>query len=452
MKKFFLKSYYQNYKPHYLPNIKLALPVVFAQAGQMIVGLADTIMVGQINATELASVSFANGIFILGLVFSIGLAYGLTPLVGKSFGAGERDECGGWLKQGLVANLIFALVLMLLMFLVGLLMPVMGQEHDVIVHAKIYYNTLVISILPFCLFMVFKQFAEGVANTRISMVITLIANGLNIVLNYILIFGKFGFPVMGIDGAGYATFISRLFMAVVFIWAFLKLDFFKSFKRTFLISKVQLVQVIKVIKVGFPIGSQMINEVFTFSMGTIMMGWISKNALAAHQIVLSMASLTYMMSVGLSSAATIKVSNYYGANDFKNLKYSAYAIIHKVILFMIFNGIMFVVLRHTLPKLFVDNKEVVFIAAQLMIIAGVFQIFDGLQVTWLGILRGLQDVKAPSVIAFVAWILIALPVSYICAFVFNMQAIGIWTGYLTGLFVGSFLLQIRFNKLYSKYH
>ncbi len=452
MKKFFLKSYYQNYKPHYIPNIKLALPVVFAQAGQMIVGLSDTIMVGQINATELAAVSFANGLFILGLVFSIGLAYGLTPLVGKSFGAGERNLCGDWLKQGLVANLVFALILMLLMYFIGLLMPMMGQEKDVILKAKTYYNTQVVSILPFCLFMVFKQFAEGVANTRIAMVITLIANGLNIVLNYILIFGKLGFPALGIDGAGYATFISRLFMALVFVWAFIKLEFFKSYKKAFGRSNIQLGKVLKVIKVGFPIGSQMINEVFTFSMGTIMMGWISKNALAAHQIVLSMASLTYMMSVGLSSAATIKVSNYFGANDFKNLKYSAYAIIHKVVLFMIFNGIMFVVLRHTLPKLFVDNDEVVFIAAQLMIIAGIFQIFDGLQVTWLGILRGLQDVKAPSVIAFVGWILIALPISYVCAFVFKMGAIGIWTGYLSGLLLGSVLLHLRFNKLYAKYH
>ncbi len=451
MKRFFRKSYYQNYKPHYVPNIKLALPVVFSQAGQMIVGLADTIMVGQIGASQLAAVSFANGIFILGLVLSIGLAYGLTPLVGKAFGAGDRKQCADWLKQGLVANVIFAFVLILLMFVVGYFMQFMGQEEEVIFHAQTYYNLLLVSILPFCLFMVFKQFAEGVTNTRIAMVITLIANILNIILNYILIFGKLGFPELGIDGAGYATLISRIFMAVIFVWAFIRLSFFEEYRKAFSFVKIQISEVLKVLKVGFPIGTQMINEVFTFSMGTIMMGWISKNALAAHQIVLSMASLTYMMSVGLSSAATIKVSNYFGAKDFSNLKYSAFAIIHKVIIFMVFNGIMFVLLRNILPKWFVDNNDVVFIASQLMIIAGVFQIFDGLQVTWLGILRGLQDVKAPSVIAFISWILIALPISYVCAFVLNMHAIGIWTGYLSGLLIGSILLQIRFVKLYSKY-
>ncbi len=451
MKRSFLKSYYQHYQPHYIPNIKLALPVVFSQAGQMIVGLADTIMVGQVGASELAAVSFANGIFILGLGLSIGLAYGLTPLVGKAFGGGDRVNCGDWLKQGLWANMIFALILMLLMFVVGYLMPHMGQEEDVIKYSKNYYNILLISILPFSLFMVFKQFAEGVSNTRIAMVITLIANLLNIGMNYLLIFGKFGFPKLGIDGAGYATLISRILMALIFGWSFLRLSFFDQYRKTFFSSKTHIVKVFEVIKVGFPIGSQMIIEVFTFSMGTIMMGWISQNALAAHQIVLSLASLTYMMSLGLSSAATIKVSHYLGAKDYVNLKYSAFAVIHKVIIFMVFNGVMFVVLRNIIPKLFVDNEEVVFIAAHLMIIAGVFQIFDGLQVTWLGILRGLQDVKAPSVIAFISWILIALPISYVCAFVFNMNAVGIWTGYLAGLFLGSVLLQYRFKKLYSRY-
>ncbi|MCW3804973.1 MATE family efflux transporter [Plebeiibacterium marinum] len=452
MKRFFLKSYYSNYRPHYIPNIKLALPVVFSQGGQMVVGLADTVMVGRLGATELAAVSFANGIFILGLVLSIGVAYGLTPLVGKAFGAGNRELSAQWLKQGLVANVLFAVGLMFLMFLVGLLTKYMGQAEEVVSLARPYYYILVLSVFPYVIFLVFKQFAEGITNTRIAMVITLVANVLNIVLNYIFIFGKLGFPSWGLDGAGYATLVSRIVMGVLFVAAFVYLPFFNKYKRDCIGTRIQWTKVLEVIKVGFPIGGQMVIEVFAFSMGTLMMGWIDKDSLAAHQIVLSLASLTYMMSVGLSSAATIKVSNYFGANDFHNLKYSAYAIIHKVIIFMAFNGVMFVLLRNELPRLFINDVNVVSIAAQLMVVAGVFQLFDGLQVTWLGILRGLQDVNAPSVIAFVTWILIALPISYLCAFVFEMNAVGIWIGYLIGLFVASFLLQIRYRKLYQKFN
>lgn len=446
----FKKSYYLRYKPHYIPNIKLALPVVFSQAGQMLVGLADTIMVGQIGATELAAVSFANSIFILGFVFSIGLSIGITPLVGKAHGAGKSKDCGFWLKHGLWANLITTILLIVVMLVFTLIIPYLGQDKKVIELAIPYYHILIVSILPVNIFMIFKQFAEGIANTKITMIITLIANIINIILNYLFIFGKAGMPQLGAKGAAYATLTSSIFMAITCTLAFIHLPFFSDYRKAFINTKPKLKHLWEIIKIGFPIGGQMAIEVFAFSMGAIMMGWINKNALAAHQIVISVASLTYMMAVGLSSAATIKVSIFLGAKDLKSLKYSAYAIIHKVIIFMAFNGIMFIVFRNTLPSLFVNNKQVVTIAAQLMIIAGIFQLFDGVQVAWLGILRGVQDVKAPSVIAFITWILIATPICYICAFTLKMGAPGIWIGYLSGLFVGSILLQFRFMKLYKK--
>jgi MATE family multidrug resistance protein len=433
-----------------MPNIMLALPIVFSQAGQMLVGLVDTFMVGQLGATELAAVSFANSILVLGFVLIMGLSIGVTPLVGKANGAGKQQESGFWLRQGLTVNLYFAILLILMMFGTALLMPFMGQEEAVVALAIPYYLIIVVSMLPFCLFMVFKQFAEGIANTRIAMVITLIANVINIVLNYLLIFGKAGMPQLGINGAGYATLISRIFMAIVIVVTFASLSYFREYKKTLLASKFQFKRAVEILKIGFPIGGQMLIEVFAFSMGAIMMGWISKDAMAAHQIVISLASLTYMMSLGLSSAATIKVSNFLGAGDMDSIKYSAYAIIHKVIVFMSVNGVLFILLRNVLPALFVHNESVVHIAAQLMIIAGVFQLFDGLQVVWLGILRGLQDVKAPSVIAFITWIIIALPISYVCAFTLNMGSTGVWLGYLSGLFVGSVLLQIRYVRLYKR--
>ncbi|SMO66307.1 multidrug resistance protein, MATE family [Saccharicrinis carchari] len=450
MLRYLKKSFYHDYSPHYWPNFKLALPVVLSQAGQMVVGLADTIMVGQLGATELAAVSFANSIFTIGLVVNIGLAIAVTPLVGKAHGANKPKKCGYWLKQGLVANFIFALLQIVLMFGVSFTMPFMGQESAVVQAAIPYYLILVSSILPFSIFMVFKQFSEGIANTRIAMVITLVANITNIALNYILIFGKAGFPQLGIDGAGWATLISRILMPLAFIIVFIRLPFFELYKASFKKAKIRFKEIVSVIKVGVPIGGQMVIEVFAFSMGAIMMGWINQESMAAHQIVISMASVTYMMSMGLSAAATIKVSNYLGAGDWSNLKHSAYAIIHKVIIFMFFTAILFIGLRNFLPTLFVDDVNVINIAATLMVVAGIFQLFDGLQAVWLGALRGLEDVRMPTVIAFITWIILALPISYICTFVLNMGPIGVWLGYLFGLFAGSILLHIRFAQMYRK--
>ncbi len=450
MKKYFQRGFYKRYQPHYIPNIKLALPVVFSQAGQMVVALADTLMVGQLGSAQLAAVSFANSVFVLGFVFIIGLAIGITPLVGKAYGSGKREECGGWLKYGLQANFLFSILLFTLMYFVSFLMKHMGQDQKVVELAIPYYRILVYSILPFSIFMVFKQFSEGVSNTRIAMIITLVANVINIFLNYLLIYGKAGFPAMGVDGAGWATFASRIIMAIAFVIVFIRLPFFSAYKKAYCKASYSLKKTIEVLKVGFPVGGQMALEVFAFSMGAIMMGWIGEDFMAAHQIVISIASFTYMMAYGLSSAATIKVSHFYGAKEYENMKYAAYAIIHKVIIFMGTNGVVFVLLNRFLPFLFVGDEVVINIAAKLMIVAGFFQVFDGLQVAWLGILRGVQDVKAPSVISFVSWVVLALPICYICAFVFKMGGIGVWVGYLCGLFIASTLLMFRFRKVLHK--
>jgi len=445
-----IASFIAPYKPHYLPNLKLALPVVLSQAGQMVVNLVDTLMVGQLGSTELAAVSFANSIFFVGFVLIIGLSIAVTPLVGKTHGSGNSHKTGFWLKQGIVGVGMFAVAQTIIMLLVSLLMPFMGQEPEVVAMAIPFYIVIVSSIFPISIFFVFKQFAEGISNTRIAMVITLAANAINIILNYILIYGKLGAPEMGVMGAGWATFISRILMPLIFILVFAYLPFFKSYKKVYLSTKVEMKKVWELIKIGFPIGGQMVIEVFAFSMGAIMMGWITKEAMAAHQVVIAIASVTYMMSSGLASAATIKVSTYRGAGDWFNVKASAYAIVHKVIVFMTFTAIAFILARNVLPSIFSDELEVLLVASQLMVVAGIFQVFDGLQIAWLGILRGLEDVKAPTIITFVTWILMALPISYICAFQFKMGPTGIWVGYLSGLAIASIWLRYRFKSLYKK--
>lgn len=434
---------------HYWPNIKLATPVVLAQAGQMLVNLADTVMVGKVGTIPLAAASFANSIFINVLVFGIGLSFAITPLVGKAYGAKDKAQCSYWFKQGIYANLIIAIVLTLLAGAIVFVMPFMGQDEVVVKEAIPYFLLLVLSIVPLQIFNSYKQFAEGLSNTRIAMLITIGGNVLNVALNFVFIYGLLGAPALGLFGAGIGTLISRVMMAVAFAWLSRILSLFKTYRGKDL-SAFSKEAFMKIWRLGLPIGLQFVIEVFAFSMGSIMIGWINPVSLAAHQIVLSIASLTYMMSSGLASATTIKVSIFRGKKEYSAIKNSAFASVHIVILFMSLTAVLFLSLRYVLPSLFIDEKEVIEVAAGLMLVAGLFQIFDGVQVVALGILRGLEDVLMPVIGAGIAYWLISLPVGYLAAFVFNFGPMGIWIGYLVGLASAGLFLLLRFRYIYNK--
>jgi len=345
-----------NYLPHYWPNVKLATPVVLAQAGQMLVNVADTVMVGQVGTIPLAAASFANSIFINVLVLGMGISYALTPLVGKAYGAKNKDECAHWFQQGMYANIIVGLVLSVIAGSIIFLMPFMGQEQGVVEGAIPYYFIIVLSIFPLQIFNGYKQFAEGLSNTKIAMYITIGGNLLNVFLNYIFIYGHLGAPALGLLGAGIGTLVSRIAMALVFMWISRQIGLFKTY-RGIHIKAFSRSAFIRILKLGLPIGLQSVIEVFAFSLGSIMMGWINAISLAAHQIVLSMASVTYMMSSGLASATTIKVSIFRGKKDYVSVKHSAFASVHLVLIFMTAMGILFLSLRYWLPSLFVDEPD-----------------------------------------------------------------------------------------------
>ncbi|HKJ80277.1 MAG TPA: MATE family efflux transporter, partial [Prolixibacteraceae bacterium] len=290
-----------------------------------------------------------------------------------------------------------------------------------------------------------KQFFEGIGNTKIAMQITLIANAINLVVNYILIFGKFGFPELGLNGAGIGTLVSRLVMPVLFLVYVYNIPRFWSYfvegnKLPLLKSKV-----VELFRIGIPIAFQLIVEVFTFSTGAILMGWLGEIPLAAHQVAIGLAGFTYMISLGVSQATTIRISHQMGVKDYSALKMAAFASTHLVLVFMLTMGLIFITLRSQLPLLFTNDAEVVQIAAQLLIVAAIFQLFDGLQVIMLGTLRGMADVKIPMVFAFVSYLLVGIPTSYIFAFVLNVGPMGIWFGYLVGLGCAGILFYFRFK-------
>ena len=402
-------------------------------------------MVGHVGTSELAAASFANSVFMIGMFFGMGITFGITPLIGSAFSGGKTKEVVVWLKNGIFTHLAAAFVLFLVMVGVYFMLPLMGQPVNVTELARPYYLILCISYIPFMLFFSVKQFLEGIGNTKIAMHITITANVINLVFNYLLIYGKFGFPELGLNGAGYGTLISRVAMPILF---FIYIMNAPVIKRYFVYAHQELFNINKIIsllKIGIPIAFQIIVEVIAFSIGAIMMGWLGEVPLAAHQVAIGLASFSYMISLGISQANTIRVSHQMGINDFKALKRAAIASTHLVLVFMSSMGLLFVLARNVLPFMFTVDSEVIEIASELLIIAAVFQVFDGLQVVMLSTLRGMADVKLPMFIAFFAYLFIGIPTSYILSFSLQLGPQGIWYGYLAGLGVAGVLFYLRFQ-------
>ena len=439
-----------DYIPFYKRNLHLAVPVVISQIGLVSVSLIDNMMVGHVGTTELAASSFANNVFMIGMFFGMGITFGITPLIGSAFSRGKHNEVVVWLKNGIFTHFAAAFVLSLTMAGIYFLLPFMGQPSAVTELALPYYLILCFSYIPFMIFFSVKQFLEGIGNTKISMYITIIANVINVIFNYLLIYGKFGFPEMGLNGAGIGTLISRISMPILFFIYIIKTP---GIKRYFVLAHRELFdkeKIISLLKIGIPIAFQIIVEIIAFSIGAIMMGWLGEVALAAHQVAIGLASFTYMISLGISQANTIRVSHQMGIKDYKALKMAAFASTHLVLVFMSSMGIVFIFTRNYLPFMFTIDPEVVKIASGLLIIAAIFQVFDGLQVVMLSTLRGMADVRLPMFIAFFAYMVLGIPISYLLAFKLMLGPLGIWYGYLAGLGVAGILFYFRFKHNLKK--
>jgi len=439
---------FKTYLPFYKRNLKVAFPVMLSQAGQVLVQQVDNMMVGRVGTTELAAVSFANSIFIIGMVMGMGFTFGLTPLTGHEWATGNHKKASSLFRNSMLTNFIMAIALALVLFSISFFMKYMGQPPQVIEEAVPYFRILVVSMIPFLMFFTFKQFTEGLGNTKTAMYITLSANALNILLNYILIFGKLGFPALGVNGAGYASLIARTLMPILFLIIYLKKDWLKRYLILLKKTTFNRKQIKDLIKIGYPISGQMLLEVSAFALSGVMMGWIGEVPLAAHQIALGLASVTFMIVTGIASATTIRVSHQYSRQNYKNMYKAAMASVHLVLAFMATTALLFLIFRNSLPKIYTPNPEVIALASQLLIMAAIFQIFDGMQVAMLGVLRGLADVKQAMFYAFFAYLVVNLPLAYFLAFTLEVGPIGIWTGFVAGLGIAAIMFFIRFRKQY----
>ncbi len=439
-----------NYGQHFKKNISLAYPVMLSQLGHISVGFADSVMVGRVGVVELAGASLANSIFALILMFGIGVSYAITPLIAQEDGVQNFGKCGELLKNGLLTNFLMGILLFVILMGASRNLSILNQPPEVVILAIPYLIILAVSILPFMVFQTFRQFCEGLSLTKQPMYITLTANVLNIGLNYILIFGKFGIEPMGLIGAGWATLISRIFMA---IGLGLYVKFGNKFRPFWALYPKQLINglmIKRLLKLGIPVGFQFVFEVGAFATAAIMVGWLGTDYLAAHQIAINLSSLSYMMATGISSAATIRVGNQLGLKDYSALMKVGRSALIMAAIFMAFCGVAFILGRFWLPTLYVNDDMVIQIAASLLVIAALFQISDGVQVVGLGALRGMEDVNIPTLFSLIAYWVIGLPVGYYLGFIMEAGIEGIWYGLLIGLTFSAILLLIRFNFLARK--
>ncbi|NEU06872.1 MATE family efflux transporter [Flavihumibacter sp. R14] len=444
-----MKLLYQKYKPFYQSNLHLAIPVVISQLGHTLVHTADSVIIGHfVGTVALAAVSLVNSIFTIVLVIGIGISYGLTPLIAQENGKKEYSECGKLLSNSLLINAVSGVLLYVLVYFGSVaIIDHLDQSAEVVRQAKPYLNLLGFSIIPLMIFMTFKQFAEGLGFTKQAMMISIWGNIFNVCLGIIFVKGLFGIEPMGIRSVGWSTLIDRTIMAVVMAVYVLRSQNFKKYLSRFAIKSISVIRSINIIRIGAPVAMQYTFEVSAFSGAAILIGTIGAVDQAAHQVAINLASMTYMMASGISAAATIKTGNSFGSRDFIQLRLSAISSYHIVLAFMMLTALLFIGLNQILPWIYTSDRDVIEIAAQLLIIAGFFQLFDGTQVVGLGVLRGMGDVNIPTFITFIAYWIIGLPVGYYLGVTMGFGAEGIWYGLTLGLLVSAGLLFLRFDRL-----
>lgn len=429
--------------------MKLAAPVMLAQIGVVAVQLFDNAMVGRLGALPLASVSFGGSVFFLIFIFAHGIAMALTPVVGELYSQGKYRTAAAYFQNSLALFPVIGIAGTLASLGMVLLMPYLGQPPEVVAMAVPYYKWLAWSLIPYMVFSSFRQFLEGVGNTSVNMFIILSANVINIFFNWLFIYGNWGCPAMGAEGAGLGTFISRAWMPLFAVVYFVLRPKFRRYLRYFRRADFSWKKSRLLLTIGYPISAQMAMEGGAFVLTSIMIGWIGTVEIAGNQIATVISNFAFMIVVGIGSATTIRISHEYGRGNLRELKKAGTASYHMTLLWNTFTALLFIIFREQLARIFTDDPAVIKVAGHLLIFVAAFQFSDGLQSISVGILRGLQDVKSVMRIAFVSYILINLPVGYVCAFVFGWGPGGLWVGFIFGLSIAAALLMSRYRKQYA---
>ena len=438
------------YGKNYASLLKLALPIIIGQLGGIITGLADTIMVGQHSTAELAASSFVNNVLNAFIIFGTGFSFALTPLVGENLARTKRYVVSAWLKNGIVANFLLSLVLIAILTVIYFNVEHMGQPAELLPLIEPYFLISMISIIFVMLANSFRQFVEGITDPSVSMWILVSGNLLNIVGNYVLIYGKCGFPEMGLMGAGYSTLISRIFMLAMFILVFVFRPSYKVYRKGFMRMWVLPNRLMRFTKLGVPIALQQGLEAATFSLTAIMVGWLGSTELAAHQVVISISTISFTTYLGLGSATAIRTSFYKGAKDWAQVRKTTVAGIHLGVIVSTITCLALFIFRNDISYIFSDDPKVCSIVILLLPILMLYQYVDGAQIVLANALRGLADVKPIMWISFITNFLLAIPAGYLLGFPLGLGIEGIWLAYPIGFVFSVTLLGMRAHKLMNR--
>ncbi|WP_397300329.1 MATE family efflux transporter [Nonlabens ulvanivorans] len=435
----------QDYTREFGKNLNIAYPIMAGQIAHLLVAFADNVMVGKLGDAQLAAVSLGNTLIFIALSIGIGFSFAITPLVAEADAKGDFQKVKSIFHNGVLVSTINGMILCVLLFLSEPILYYLDQPEEVIILAIPYMRIVAISMIPLMIFQSFKQFADGLSKTVFAMQATIIANIVNIILNYLLIYGKFGFPRLEVEGAAYGTLVARILMVPVLMFLLSRKVELKRYFSTVEAFSVGIFK--KLLNLGFPTALQMFFEVSLFTAAIILSGVLGTKSQAANQIALNLSAMTFMVGVGLSVTATIRIGNQLGNGNILELKRIARSIFLLTLILDVIFAVIFYAFKDQLPWIYIQDIEVVNIASSLLIVAAFFQVSDGLQVVFLGALRGLQDVWIPSAICFIAYWLVGFPVSYYLGIVLDYGGQGIWIGLLLGLSVSSMLMYLRYRYL-----
>ena len=438
------------YKQHVKSLVLLGLPIIIGQLGNIVTGLADTVMVGQHSTDELAAASFVNNVINAFIILGTGFSFNYTPIIGEHIAINKRIAIGGWLKNSLMANTTTTALILLVLFLIYINVGYLGQPKELLPLIRPYYLVLMSSVLFVMLSNTFRQFVEGIMDASISMWVLTLVNAINIAGNYVLIYGKCGFPELGLLGAGISTLLSRIIMLLLFVAVFVRQEKYKPFRKGFLVTPFRKAYWKRLNLIGWPIAFQQGIEAATFCITTIMIGWLGGMALAAHQVAIAVSTVSFTIYLGLGSAVAIRTSMFKGLQDWRNVRRVTLAGVGLAVLLSVTLSLLLYLCCDTIGSYFTDDEAVLQIVAILLPILIAYQFGDSIQIVLANALRGLSDVTSIMVISFVAYFIIAIPAGYAIAFFLDKGIAGIWLSYPIGFTCSVILLGMRAYRVMKR--
>lgn len=426
--------------------LKIGLPIMLGQACVIILAFADNIMIGWHSVDELAASSFVNNILNLLIMTELGFAAGMTPIIGSHNGRGDVASVGLTLRNGLVVNGLIGLASVVLLAVVYALLGHFGQEPELLPLIRPYFVIVGISTLFSLGFNTLKQFTDGICRPVVSMVFLLLGNVVNIFGNWVLIYGKLGFQEMGLVGAGISTLFSRILIFAAFLLYILFSKSLRQYARAIKEAVLSLAEMKSIFTVGYPVAIQMALETSSFTFAAVMAGWLGVIELAAHQVVITISQLFFLMMQGLSFALSILVSNACGRGDYKGVREYAGKGYGMIVCISATLSVLLYIFRYQAAGVFTDSPEVSAMAVSLFFVLFAYQFGDGLQLCFANVLRGLQDVKPIMKVAFVSYYIIAIPVAYLLGFKTSLGLLGIWLGFPVGLTIAGVFFFLRYRS------